>query len=294
MRGVALDVPVAPTQRPAFLRILVAVLFGSVGALITLGVAALALLFLGVLPRPWVSPGPFPTDDAWSVAADIVVGALIVLVCAWWIRREVGVAVRGPVSFGVVALAVAVIGYAPLLVLARKPVPIVLWAVVALLATTWVVRRYAIGTTPPFPRLSWGVWLALGLVGFAVLGSYRAYHPLTSTGDSYSAEDVARRSLVLKLKNSDWANLTILSVDGGWVGPANRRAQVHRHKLPYTLRSRGEIGVYSACVPREVVIRYSVLGLTSTQRFPTPVAASNGSFGDLPEGAGCDSHPNVR
>lgn len=279
MSVVVLDTPV-PNQR-SFVRLLGAVLLGYIGALITLGLAAIPLLFLWVLPRPWVRPGPFPIDGAWSLGADIVIAALVVLVTAWWIRRVVERAVRGHVSFGVVALAVAVTGYVPSLVL--PPSALLPLGLGALLATTWAVRRYAIGTAPLLPKLSWRVCVALGLIGFAVLGSYRVYHPLTA-GGLWTAD--------FNLTNSDWANVTILRVKGGSIGTAEGRAR--SLKLPYTLGWRRQIGVYingRPCVPYDVVITYSVLGLTTTQRFGvTPDAPFNGSFADLPIGAGCDEY----
>jgi len=266
MSGVALDVPVSSTQPRSFLRLLWAVLVGYFFASVTLFILALPLLALGWLPRPFARPGPFPVDGAWSLDADVVVAAVVVLYAAWWIRREIADAVRGPVSFAVVALAVALTGYAPFLALR----PAALSGTIALLATTWIVRRYAIGTALSVPRPSWRVWLALGVVGFVVVGSYRACHPLTGTGDFFGGSTLAsgKQFREISLKNSDWANLTILRVDGGWVGPSEGRVRAHR--LPYTVRSRAELGVFvvgRACVPRDVVITFSVLGRTSSQRF---------------------------
>jgi hypothetical protein len=282
MSGVALDVPVGPA-RPAFVRVLWRVLLGFVGALISLVLAAILLLYPWEYPRPWVRPGPFPIDGAWSLAADIVVAALVVLVMAWWIRRMVESAAKGHVSLAVVALAVAVTGYVPSLLL--PPGLFLLWDIVSLLATTWIVRRYAIGKALPFSKLSGRVCVALGLVGVAILGSYRVYHPLVTTGLPVSAD--------FNLENSDWADMTILSVDGGSVGTAEGR--IHRLKLPYTLHGREGIGVYSSgrpCVRHHIVIRYSVLGLTSTQRFTmTRDAPGNGAFVDIPDGAGCGANP---
>jgi hypothetical protein len=203
-------------------------------------------------------------DGTWSLDADLVMAAVVVLFAAWCIRREIADAVRGPVSFGVVALAVALTGYAPFLTLR----PAALSGIVALPASTWIIRRYAIGTTLPFPGPSWRVWLALGVVGFVVVGSYRVYHPLTGTGGSASGSSAGKQFREVTLENSDWANLTILRVDGGRVGPSD--GLVRAHRLPYTLDPRARIGVYvvgRACVPRDVDITFSVLGRISTQRF---------------------------
>jgi hypothetical protein len=284
MSGVALDVPVATIKHRSFARLFLAVLLGYVGAMITFGLAALPLLFLWALPRPWVQPGPFPIDGAWSLAADVVVAALIVLVIAWWIRRMVEGAVRGHVSLAVVALAVAVTAYVPSLVL--PPGAALLWGIVALLVTTWVVRRYAIRTAP-LPKMPWSVCVALGLVGFAVLGSYRVYHPL-SAGGLWTAD--------FNLTNSNWSDLTILRVKGGSIATAQGRAR--SLKLPYTLGWRRQVGVDingRPCVPYDVVITYSVLGLTTTQRFRvTPDAPFNSSFADVPIGAGGDEYQSAR
>ena len=288
MSVVVLDTPV-PKQR-SFFRLLAAVLLGYLGALVTLGLAAVGLMFLWLLPRPWAQPGPFPIDGVWSLAADFVIALAVVFVAAWWIRRMVARAVRGPVSLGVVALAVALTGYVPVFLL--EPAGFFL-GILVLPVMTWIIRRYAIGTTLPIPRVSWRVWLALGVVGIAVVGSYRVYHPFTATGDSFSADDYAPRLQEFTVRNSDWANLTILSVDGGWVAPMS--GSRHPYKLPYTLGSRGRIGVYAngrPCVTHDVIITFSTLGRTSSQRFTyTPDAPFNGSFTDLPSGAGCDEYP---
>jgi hypothetical protein len=265
MSGVALDVPVSSTQPRSFWRLLWAVLVGYFLAAVTLLILALPLLALGWLPRPFARPGPFPVDGAWSLDADLVVAAFVVLSAAWWIWREIAYATRGPVSFGVVTVAVALTGYAPFLALR----PAALSGIVALPATTWIIRRYAVGTTLPFAKPSWRVWLVFALVGVVVLGSYRAYHPLTATNYGLNGWAAGGKQIRrLALENSDWANLTILRVDGGSVGPAEGWMRTHR--LPYTVRSRAQFGVYvvgRACVPRDVIITFSVLGRTSSQRF---------------------------
>jgi hypothetical protein len=282
MSGVVLDVPAGSTTHRSFLRILLAVFLGYACALVTFILAALPLLFLWVYPSPWVPPGPFPIDGAWSLGADLVVAAVIVFWAAWWVRGMVARAVRGPVSFGVVALAVALIGYVPSILLGA---PGLTWSIfVQPVVTTWVIRRYAIGTTLPFPAPSRRLGLALGIVGFAVLGSYFVYHPLITTGVSTYAD--------FTLKNADWARMTILSVDGGVVRPGNARGYGHPLKFPYTLGSRDRLDVYVTgrpCVTYDVVITFSVLGRTSAQRFTvTPDAPGNGAFTDLPIGAGCN------
>lgn len=280
--AVALDVPASPRNR-SFGRLLLAVVLGYVGATITLSLGALVLFRLWALPRPWVRPGPFPIDGAWSFAADVAVAAVFVLVTAWWIRRMVEGAVRAHVSLGVVALAFAITGYLPYLVLPGGL--FLIWEIVALVATTWAVRRYAIRAASPIPKLPWRISLALVLVGLAVLGSYRVYHPLTAG---------ALTSGDFTLMNSDWADMTILSVDGGSIVPSE--GWIHRLKLPYTLGGRKQIGVSIGhaypCRPFDVVIKYSILGLTTTQRFRvTPDAPFHGSFSDVPSGAGCNEYP---
>ncbi len=269
MSGVALDVPVVSTQPRSFLRLLWAVLLGYIGASITLFVLALPLYGLAWLPRPFAHPGPFPVDGAWSLDADLVVTIVVVLYAALWIRSMVRDAVRGPVSFGVVALAVGLTGYAPFLALR----PAALSGVIALPASTWIIRRYAIGTDLRFPRPSGRVWLALGLLGFAVLGSYRIYHPLTETGGYSSGTYLAGKRVSYRevtLKNSDWADMTILRIDGGRLRTNNDFWEAPTGTLPYTLHSRGEIevdAVGTPCFPRDVIITFSVLGRTGNQRF---------------------------
>ncbi len=269
MSDVALDVPVRSTQPRSFMRLLWAVLLGYLVASITGFVLALPLYAVGWLPRPFARPGPFPVDGAWSLDADLVVALVVVLFTAWWIRGMIADAVRGRVSFGVVALAVALTGYAPFLTLK----PAALSGIVALPATTWIIRRYAIGTTLPFPRPSWRVWLVVALVGVGVFGSYRAYHPLTGTGGYSSGTYLSGKRVPyqeITLKNSDWADMTIVRVDGGRIRTNDAFWKPPTGTLPYTLHSRGELEVDALgklCVPHDVVITFSVLGRTGSQRF---------------------------
>jgi hypothetical protein len=269
MSGVALDVPVASTEPRSFMRVLWAVLLGYLGASITLFALALPLYALAWLPRPFARPGPFPVDGAWSLDADLVVTVVVVLCAAMWIRRMVRDAVRGPVSFGVVALAVGLTGYAPFLALR----PAALSGVIALPATTWIIRRYAIGTTLPFRRPSRRVWLVLALVCVGVFGSYRVYHPLTETGGYVSGTYLSGKRVhyrEITLKNSDWADMTILRVDGGRIRTNDAFWKPPDGTLPYTLHSRREIEVDTVgklCIPRDVIITFSVLGRTGNQRF---------------------------
>jgi hypothetical protein len=262
MSGVVLDVPVIPAQ-PSFFRLLWSVLLGYILAFFTLGVLYLPLYELGFVPRPFARPGPFPVEGAWSLDADLVATAVIVLVASWWIRKLVAEDVRAPVSFGVVVVVVAVTGYAPFLALR----PAALSGVIALPATTWLARRYAIGTTLPFPRPSWRAWLALALVGVAVYGSYQLYHPLVADGGGGAGGGSAGS---VDLWNPGWADLTILRVDGGFVGsdPFERHST-----LPYTVRPRSNFSVWAygrRCPSNPIVITFSVLGRTSTQSFIVP------------------------
>jgi hypothetical protein len=255
-----MDAPAQPA-RPTYLRLLWAVLLGYVGAALTLGAAAIALEALGLLPRPFLHPGPFAVSGPWSLDADVVVAAVIVVVAAWWIRGLVADATETQVSFGVVALAVAVTGFAPYLALR----PVALTGLLAWPATTWLVRRYAVGRTPSLPRPSWRLCVALGAAGLLVFGSYRVYHPLSSPG--VGVGDGSSGSFrVLELDNSGFADLTIVSVEGGSLGePWARR------RVPYDLRSRSSAEVFvvgPTCRARTVAVTYSVLGRTSTQQFP--------------------------
>jgi hypothetical protein len=258
--GLVLDAR-AGEPRPSFVRTLWAVVLGYVGASITLGVAAIVLDALGLLPRPYLRPGPFAVTGAWSLDADIVIAAAIVLVAAWWIRGTVAAWTEKPVSFGIVALVVAVTGFAPYLALR----PVALTGFLALLATTWLVRRYAVDTTLSLPQPSWRLWVALGIAGLLVFGSYRVYHPLSSPGTGVGSGS-AGSFRIFTLENSGFADLTIVRVAGGALG--GPWAHV---RLPYHLRSRSSTEVYvagPACKARTVAVTYSVLGRTSTEQFP--------------------------
>lgn len=261
MNGVALDVPVLPVKR-SFFRILLAVLAGYALAAATLVPLGFALHRIGVLPDSFAHHGPFPVDGAWSLAADIAAATLIVLVASVWIRGAIANATLAPVSFDVVVVAVAVTGYAPFLAL--RPVPL---GFIALLATTWIVRRYAIGTALPLPRVRWRVWAALAVVALAVLGSYGVYHPLAEDGffTGLDARVSGTYSLGVTLGNPGLADVTILRVDGGHVDGGSGRL-----RLPYTLKARSQTELtvfHKGCAAPDVEITYSVFGLTSSQRF---------------------------
>jgi hypothetical protein len=268
--GLTLDA-LAGAERPSFLRLLWAVLLGYIGAALTLGIAAIALEVLGLLPRPFLHPGPFPVSGPWSLDADVVVAVVIVLVAAGWIRGMVADTTDMPVSFGVVALAVAVTGYAPYLALR----PLALTGFLALPATTWLVRHYAVDRPPLLPRPSWRLCVALGVAGLLVFSSYRVYHPLSSPGTGVgSGSDGNFRVLVLN--NSGFADLTIVRLQGGSLGEPWARL-----RLPYSFRSRSSAEVFVAgptCRARTVAVTYSVLGRTSTQQFPLDPQECNNSY----------------
>ena len=258
MSGVVLDMPAGPS-RPWFVRVLWRVMLGYVVAAVWLAVLYLLLYRLGFPPGPPVRPGPFPLDGAWSLGADLVVAAMIVLVAAWWIRGLIAELVRAPVSFGVVALAVAVTGYAPFL--AFRPAPLVV--IITWPVTTWIVQRYAIGRTLPFPKPSRRVWIALALAGVVVFGSYRVYHPLFG-GDEGDGS--------IYLRNG-WADLTITRVKGGYIGSG--WPDPHQI-LPYTVHARSHVVVWSTSHSCNGVVKltFSVLGQTATQSFNVSDAQS--------------------
>lgn len=264
MSGLALEAPAQPA-RPTFWSVLWAVLFGYVGAALTLGVLAIGLEALGLLPRPFRRPGPFAVTGPWSLDADLVAAAVIVLVAAWWIHGMVAGKTDLPVSFGVVALVVAVTGFAPYLALR----PVALTGVVALPLTTWLVGRYAVGRVVPLPRPSWRLWTAAALLGLLVFGSYCVYHPLTSLGGGVGDGRKGRVGIV-DIHNSGFADLTILRVQGGVLAKDWSWAPT---RLPYTLHARSGTNVFIrglTCPSHGVTVTFSVLGRTSTQEFGVP------------------------
>jgi hypothetical protein len=260
MSGVVLDVHAGSTS-PSFFRLLRQVLLGYVCAAITLAVLYLPLYELGLAPGPPVRPGPFPTNGAWSLGADFAAAAMIVLVAAWWIRVLIADAVRAPVSFGVAALAVAVTFYIPFLALR----PAALSVVIALPATTWIVQRFAVGTTLPLPKPSRWVWVVLAVVGVVVFGSYRVYHPLVGLGGEGDGS--------MELRNPGWTDLAVTHVDGGYVGlPSGSYGPTlygTHEELPYTVRAGSHLVVWATGPTCDSVVKltFSVLGRKSTQSF---------------------------
>lgn len=265
MSGLAVEAQARPAQ-PGFLRLLWAVLLGYLGAALSLGILALALDAAGLLPRPYLRPGPFAVTGAWSLDADLVAALAVILVAAWWIRRMAADATHTPVSFAVVALVVAVTGFAPYLELR----PVALTGLIALPLTTWLVRRYAVGRTLPLPQPSWRVGAGLAVAGLLVFASYRIYHPLNTYGAGVGGGR-GGSFRVLSLRNAGFADLTILSVGDGVLSddiPLNRRV-----RLPHTVRARSSADVFvrgPVCRSRTVSVTYSVLGRTSTQQFAVP------------------------
>jgi hypothetical protein len=253
----------AQPARPTFLRLLWAVLLGYLAASLTLGVLAIGLDALGLLPRPFLRPGPFPVSGAWSLDADLLAALAVVLVAAWWIRRMVADAAKSPVSFGIVALSVAATGFAPYLALR----PVALTGLLALPLTTWLVRRYALDRTLPLPQLSGHLWLVLAVAGLLLFASYRVYHPLNSFGVGAGGGS-GGSFRVLSLRNSGFADLTIQHVAGG--GVFSEEGPWVPTRLPYTVRARSSADVFvrgSVCRSRTVAVTYSVLGRTATQQF---------------------------
>jgi hypothetical protein len=264
MSGFVLEARAQPAG-PSFWRVLWDVLWGYVGASLTLGLLAVGLDALGLLPRPFLRPGPFPVTGAWSLDADLVVAVAIVLVAAWWIRGMVAADTDVPVSFGVVAVVVAATGFAPYLALR----PVALTGVVALPLTTWLVRRYAIGRALPLPRPSWRVSATLAAVGLLVFASYRVFHPLNSPGGGVG-EGARGTFRTFELNNAGFADLRILRVDGGVLANFGPGTPL---RLPYVVRARSGTSVFvrgSRCRSRTVAITFSVLGRTSTQQFSVP------------------------
>lgn len=250
---------------PTFWQVLWAVLFGYVGAYLTLGLLAVGLAALGLLPQPFRRPGPFTLEGPWSLDADLVVALAIVLVAAWWIRGMLADKTDQPVSFGVVALVVAATGFAPYLALR----PVALTGFVALPLTTWLVRRYAIGRVLPLPRPSWRVSAGVAAMGLLVFASYGVFHPLNSPGGSVGVGNKGRFR-TFELNNSGFADLKVLRVDGGVLGDFGPGMPLG---LPYTMHARSGTSVFvrgSTCRSRTVVITFSVLGRTSTEEFSVP------------------------
>lgn len=257
----------AQPARPTFWKLLWVVLLGYLAAALSLGLLALGMAGLGLLPRPFRRPGPFAITGAWSLDADLVVAVTVILVAAWWIRMLVADETERPVSFGVVALVVAATGFAPFLALR----PVALTGLVALPLTTWLVRRFAMNRALPLPRPSWRVSAGMAIVGLLVFASFRVYHPLSSYGVGEGSGS-GGSFRVFDLHNSGFADLTILRVDGGVLA---RDWPSSPSRLPYELRAHGGANVFvrGSCRSTTVAVTFSVLGRTSTQPFAVAPAS---------------------
>lgn len=253
MSGVALGVPGRATQR-SFFRLLLSVLAGYFLALVMLLGLWIVLHGSGILDGGSAHAVLFPPNGAWTVAANIALGTLITLVAAWWVRAAVANATLAPVSFEVVFLAVAVTGVVPAFLSRLLPS-------ISVFATTWIVRRFAVGLPS---RLGWRAWAAVAAVAVALAGSYSAYHPISVEPWGFPGIDAnasGTYNFSVPLKNAGLADVTILRIDGGYVGG---------HKLPWTLNGRSQTDLTvsrKGCVPPDVTLTYSVLGSTLTQRF---------------------------
>ncbi len=137
---------------PGFLAITWAVFVGFVLAAISVGVVGGAAFLIGFVGRDpsthepaaaidW----PFTHSGAWSITANAVITAGVLFTSAYWIAERVSHRSAEPVSLARTFAIVLVTGYAPY-VGYRGLLP--LHFVLGLLATAFLVRRYALGFPP--------------------------------------------------------------------------------------------------------------------------------------------------
>jgi hypothetical protein len=230
MSTIALEPALAP-KRPGFFATLWALLLAFLAAAVSLTAVALVAMIAAVVgrvtethPRVGAIDWPFAHAGAWSVAANAVVTAGALGICALWARSLVARLADDHVSLARVWAILVVTGYAPFIAY-RGLVP--LHFVLGLLATTFLVRRYAIGVAPA--RVSRRAVAAASTLAALVPLSYGLTHPLWYESDvgGGAAPDYATHRIVFRprhartvavaftLRNWGRAHVTLLGVSGG-------------------------------------------------------------------------------
>jgi hypothetical protein len=296
----------ARPDAPGFFATAWDVFVGFLLAAISVGVVAVAALAIGFVGRDGTAHArraandwPFPHSGVWSVAANIVVTAGVLLACAAWITARVGARAEQSVSIARVFAILGVTGYAPY-VAYRGLLP--LHFILGLLATTFLVRRYAVGALPLdlSPRARLGL-LAAGASLLCIPAAYGATHPLwyesqvvgaTSTLNWSTHRGVyhPRTDQTVKysfvLTNSGFAKVTLLDVSGastplirvvgagaGFVYPGDRVRAVRgtslgRHReqvVTLFIRLLGCDHASGTAALDRVNIRYRLAGMDFTQ-----------------------------
>jgi hypothetical protein len=225
----------AVAEPPRFFATAWAVLVGFVFAAVAVGVGAFASLELGLLgrdsmthERPPAVDWPFPHAGLWSIAANALVTAGVLLTCAILAARRVSRLTGEPVSVPRTFAIVAVTGYAPYIAFRGL---LSLHFLVALLATAFLVREYAVGI-PPL-ALSRRACVALATGAVVLLGipaAYGAVHPLwyssyvagatptTEWGEQrvvFRPKTAGTVQYAFMLENFSRRKVTLLGVSGG-------------------------------------------------------------------------------
>src|SRR5712691_118149 len=293
---------------PGFLAITWAVFVGFVLAAISVGVvggAAFLIGFVGRDPSTHVPAAaiywPFTHSGAWSITANAVITAGVLFISAYWIAERVSHRSAEPVSLARTFAIVLVTGYAPY-VGYRGLLP--LHFVLGLLATAFLVRRYALGFPPlelaPRTRLVLGV---AGVTALCVPAAYGATHPLwyqsevavrgPTHGPNWAQHRVVflpRRAQIVTygflLKNVGFGRVTLLGVSGGstpllrvvgaesgimqrgFRGGALRGTSVHRNREQFVtlfIRLLGCDQASGTATLDRVTVRYRLAGMTFSQ-----------------------------
>jgi hypothetical protein len=304
----------AVPKPPGFLTSVWDVFVAFLVAAIGVAAAALAAVLVGVLGFTSTSSGrpdpidwPFAHAGSWSIAANVVATAAVLLLCAVAISRRLARRATEPVSWLRVFAIVALTGYAPF---AAYHGLLPFHFFFGLLATAFLARRFAVGVPgPEFSRRASGVLFFSGAALLLVPVTYGATHPLwygsyvaSDTGKvdwrsdivAYSPRQPSTITYGFTLKNASWRHATILGITGGSASsyPFLRvvRAEPgiafeHRSPRPvrgYTIgheqdrfltlyiRTFGCDSASGTFTLDSVDVRYRLAGLTLTQ--PVPLA----------------------
>ena len=253
-------------DRPPWDMTIWAVLRGYILALVCLGVPLTLLWYVGVplIPSVAAEPGPWPVNGPWSLAADVSVFLVVVLVTTVVIRASAIDKLGRHVSPVVVFVAVALTGYAPFLHYRR-----VESGLVALLLTAAAVRYLGLGRghSHRVGRAGAVLFAVVVAAGTLTAAAFALTHPLGMSVTGSGFTDPEHRFLSASLRNGGRTDLRILSVDAP-VSLVNGIPWESEKLVGTVVPGRDEITISFAerACPFEAVVRYELGGRHFAQR----------------------------
>jgi hypothetical protein len=229
-------------------------------------------------PRAIVN-APFYPGGAWAVVADLVVGAVVVVVAGLAIHASMLRRTGYELPRGFLIGTLGVTGWAPYLGFHLLP-----GAGGAFLASLVVLRYAARPSERDQPeRWPWRLIAAVTVVAVVVAGSYAVFHPLHVGGFGSGAApgNAAKTGLLLQLDNSGFSDLTVLSIDApaALLSPS----MLSGHSLsPTRVPARKSIWLEmpsSVCTRNAIHVRYRLVGRVLEQPILLPKSCTGATLG---------------